>query len=65
MSDVILGECSDISDTDQLTIFITMQSNQLQLRSLPMPLRKPIDRVWKQALEIIDMKKYKSYIKVL
>lgn len=65
MSDVILGECSDISDTDQLTIFIMMQSNQLQLRSLPMPLRKPIDRVWKQALEIIDMKKYKSYIKVL
>lgn len=65
MSDVILGECSDISDTDQLTIFITMQSNQMQLRSLLMPLRKPIDRVWRQALEIIDMKKYKSYIKVL
>lgn len=65
MSAVILGECSDISDTDQLTIFITMQSNQMQLRSLPIPLRKPIDRVWRQALEIIDMKRYKSYIKVL
>lgn len=65
MSDVILGECSDISDTDQLTIFIMMQSNQMQLRSLPIPLRKPIDRVWRQALEILDMKKCKSYIKVL
>lgn len=37
----------------------------MQLRTLPIPLGKPIDTVWRQALEIIDMKKYKSYIKVL